>query len=104
MNKIIWTNFAITELKNIYLYHKIAVSKTLANKLKRNIFKTTNKLTKNPLLCSIEENLISLKQEHRYLIEGNYKIIYRVVIKEIYIVDVFDCRQNPQKIKLRANK
>lgn len=54
---------------------------------------------KLPLIGKIEENLIELKQEHSYLVEGNYKIIYRVIAKDIYITDVFDCRQNPQKIK-----
>lgn len=51
------------------------------------------------MLGQIEDGLIELKQGHRYIVEGNYKIIYRVVGNEIYIVDVFDCRQNPQKIK-----
>ena len=59
-------------------------------------------MPKQPFIGQIEENLIELKQEQRYLVEGNYKIIYRVIDKEIYITDVFDCRQNPQKIKLHS--
>jgi toxin ParE1/3/4 len=51
------------------------------------------------LIGAIEENLIELKQQHRYLVEGNYKIIYRLINNDIYITDIFDCRQNPEKMK-----
>jgi toxin ParE1/3/4 len=47
----------------------------------------------------VEENLADLKQGHRYIVEGNYKIIYRLIDNEIYITDIFDCRQNPTKMK-----
>ena len=72
---------------------------TVAEKIKNSILNATKKLSKTPLIGPIEENLIELKHEHRYVVEGNYKIIYRIINKDIYIVDVFDCRQNPQKMK-----
>jgi toxin ParE1/3/4 len=100
MAQIIWTYFATLELKNIYLYYKLVANKRVADKIKKSIFLATKKLSKNPLLGHIEENLTELKQGHRYLVDGNYKIIYRLINDEIYIVDIFDCRQNPQKMKL----
>ena len=102
MGQVIWTYFATLELKNIFLYYKLIASETIAEKIKKSILNATKKLPKRPLIGQIEENLIELKQEHRYLVEGNYKIIYRVIGKDIYITDVFDCRQNPQKIKLHS--
>ena len=36
---------------------------------------------------------------HRRLIESHYKIIYRVVGEYIYITDIFDSRQDPDKMK-----
>lgn len=101
MRQIIWTNFAISELKNIYLYYRMVASDTVADKIRKSIFDATKPLTKEPLIGQIEENLIELKQEHRYLVEGNYKIIYRIISDNVYITDIFDCRQNPQKIKRR---
>ena len=101
MKQIIWTNFAISELKNIFLYYRMIASDKVADKIRKSIFDATRPLTKEPLIGQIEENLIDLKQGHRYLVEGNYKIIYRVVGNDIYITDIFDCRQNPQKIKRR---
>ena len=101
MRQIIWTNFAISELKNIYLYYRMVASERVADKIRKSIFDSTKHLSKQPLIGAIEENLIDLKQGHRYLVEGNYKIIYRIIHDNIYITDIFDCRQNPVKIKKR---
>lgn len=49
-----------------------------------------------------EENLLKhRKQEFRYLVYKNYKVIYWINEKEnrIEINDVFDTRQNPTKIE-----
>jgi plasmid stabilization system protein ParE len=99
MKQIIWTNFAITELKNIFLYYRMVAGDKTAEKIRKSIFNSTKPLIKNPLIGAIEENLTELKQEHRYLVEGNYKIIYRLIDNKIYITDIFDCRQNPIKMK-----
>lgn len=99
MRQVIWTYFATLELKNIYLYYTLVANKAVAEKIKKSILNSTKPLLKQPLVGQIEENLVELKQEHRYLVEGNYKIIYRVINKDILITDIFDCRQNPQKIK-----
>ena len=99
MGQVIWTNLAISELKSIFLYYRMVANETVADKIRKSIFNSTKPLIKQPLIGQIEENLIELKQEHRYLVEGNYKIIYRVINNDVYITDVFDCRQNPQKMK-----
>jgi plasmid stabilization system protein ParE len=99
MSRIIWTNFAISEFKNIFLYYRMIAGEKIAEKIRRSIFSATKPLIKQPLLGALEENLADLNQGHRYIIEGNYKIIYRVINDEIYITDIFDCRQNPSKMK-----
>jgi toxin ParE1/3/4 len=46
------------------------------------------------------ELLLSKRQfEYRYLVEGNYKIIYWIETDFIKIAAVFDRRQNEKKIK-----
>lgn len=99
MKQIVWTNFAISELKNIFLYYRMVAGEKTADKIRKSIFNATKPLITNPLIGGVEESLIALKQGHRYLVEGNYKIIYRVIDKTIYITDIFDCRQNPIKMK-----
>ena len=39
-------------------------------------------------------------QEIRFLLEGVYKIFYRLEDDEIHIVELFDTRQNPDKLIL----
>jgi plasmid stabilization system protein ParE len=104
MKEVIWTNFAISELKNIYLSYKMAAGKAVAEKIQKSIFAATRPLSKNPLIGPIEENLIGILQQHRYIVAGNYKIIYFVDKSGVYIVDIFDCRRNPQKMRRNVNK
>jgi toxin ParE1/3/4 len=96
---IVWTEFASNELKSIYEYYKVQASVAVAKKIKSKIFESTKNLSEQPLIGQIEENLKELNQNHRYIVEGNYKIIYLVVKNTVYITDVFDCRQNPEKMK-----
>jgi hypothetical protein len=39
-------------------------------------------------------------REYRYLVEGNYKIIYSLDDKVLYVEAVVDTRQNPTKLKV----
>jgi plasmid stabilization system protein ParE len=67
MGQVIWTYFATSELKSIFLYYKMVAGETIADKIKKSIFDTTKILSKQPFIGQVEENLIELKQEHRYL-------------------------------------
>ena len=52
-----------------------------------------------PLLGQREELLKDLSVEFRYRVEGNYKILYYTLPEKIVISLVFDCRQNPEKMR-----
>ncbi|HNW97375.1 MAG TPA: type II toxin-antitoxin system RelE/ParE family toxin [Bacteroidales bacterium] len=97
--KIIWTHEALEETKLIYKYYKLKASLRVAKNIKNRIFSSAKNLQKQPRKGQIEELLIHKKGEYRYLVTSNYKIIYKLTEKEIYIMKVFDCRQNPEKIK-----
>ncbi|HPI71416.1 MAG TPA: type II toxin-antitoxin system RelE/ParE family toxin, partial [Tenuifilaceae bacterium] len=56
-------------------------------------------LETNPLIGPKEELLVEHPEDFRYLVESNYKIIYWKNGNLITIASVFDCRQNPEKIK-----
>jgi toxin ParE1/3/4 len=96
--KVIWTDFASNSLFEIYKYYKEVANENVAQRIKFRIFRATRQLIKHPLSGQIETNLQKLKEDHRYLIEGNYKIIYKRVKEGILITDVFDTRQDPIKI------
>ena len=96
--KVIWTLPAKYRLKEIYFYYKYKASPAIAKKLVKNILQTTRTLSWHSKIGNSEKLLEHRNEEYRYLVKGNYKIIYKIIKTEIYITDVFDCRQNPKKI------
>ena len=96
--KVYWTKFALSSLADIYRYYKVNVSVDVANKIRNNVISSSKQLVNNSLSGSTEDLLVDLLEGHRYLVRGNYKIIYKISNKKVYITDVFDTRQNPNKI------
>ena len=94
---LIWTIPAQDELELIYQYYSLK-SEIIADKIVDSIFSRAQQLRKFPLSGQKEEFLKNANKEHRYIVEGNHKIIYRISGSIVYITDVFDTRQNPQKI------
>lgn len=99
--KIFWTRFALDSLADIYKYYKNNVSETIAKKIRESVLLSTNQLKKFPLSGPLEKSLLNLNEGHRSIIRGNYKIIYKIQNREIYITDVFDSRQDPDEIRKR---
>ena len=48
---------------------------------------------------AVDEAFAHLKHNYRKLIKGDIKITYRVGKTKIYVVRIFDTRQNPNKNK-----
>lgn len=96
--KIVWTNSAIRNLKEIFDYYSTKVNNKLAHKIRRQILKSSKQLKHNPNSGPIEPNLKRLNKNHKYLVSGNYKLIYRIIDNQVIINDVFDTRQNPSKM------
>ena len=96
--KIVWTDFAKRELKDIYDYYKFKASKRVANRIVKDIRKSVQILKSHQAVGQVEEYLEALNLDHRYIIEGNFKVIYRIENNQIYITDVFDTRQNPDSM------
>lgn len=99
--KIFWTKFSQKELEYIYGYYREKAGIRIAKKLVDGIYNETLKLREQWEIGQTEELLKNRKEDFRYLVFKNYKIIYWINEKEnrIEINDVFDTRQNPIKIK-----
>jgi plasmid stabilization system protein ParE len=98
--KILWTDFAINQLKDIFDYHLVKASTTVAQKLVQKIIDATIILENNPKSGRKEDLLADRSQEFQFIVVKNYKIIYWIDF-EFNIVNismVFDTRQNPVKI------
>ncbi len=103
ISTILWSEFAYNNLIEIYEYYKDVAGVSVAKKIKTTLFKSTKQLLKNPYSGQIENSLSILGHKHRYLVVGNYKVMYKLVEKAVLITDLFDTRQNPEKIIERAN-
>ena len=102
--ELFWTEFAKTELRKIFDYHKEKASPTIARKIVNGIYQATLRLKYEPSIGQKEDLLFDRPQEFRYLVHTNYKIIYWInhEYARVEINDVFDTRQNP--IKIQRNK
>jgi|SRR5690625_1310658 len=99
--EVFWSEFAKLKLEEIYHYYRLTASKKVAKKIINGIVDQTIDLDKSPKIGQIESALKDNVHEFRYLIHSNYKIIYYINkdSKLIVIANVFDTRQNPDKIK-----
>lgn len=94
-----WSNRAETRLEEIFNYHNEKAGLKTAQKIIRKIYSRAAILVANPQAGPREELLKNRPVEFRYLVEGNYKILYWLELGKATISTVFDCRQNPEKIR-----
>ena len=97
---VYWTQITEDKLDDIFKYYRLKASLSIAQNLINGIVDSTINLDKNPQIGQKEILLTDRFQEFRYLIYKNYKIIYWINENKqrIEIANVFDCRQNPDKI------
>ena len=96
--KIIWEDEVFANLENIWSY--IAFDSVIqANTIILKIQTDIERLESDPLIGQIEDFLVKYNLGHRYLLSGNYKIIYRVAEDFIFIITIFDTRQDPAKMQ-----
>lgn len=96
---LLWSAKSKHQLKAIHDYYSDRVDKEFASQLVVDLIEKAEQLKNNPFLGQLEPLLISYKEKFRYLVFGNYKLIYFTDNTFIRIVVVFDCRQEPQKLK-----
>ncbi len=99
--KVIYTDQSINSLEEsldfAIIFQKLPPQK--AAQLKDRLFDRANSLASNPYRGQIEEYLKHLKEGHRRIIEGHFKIIYKIENEAIYLTDFFDSRQEISKMK-----
>lgn len=75
VTRVIWTEEAFLDLDCIYEF--IAQQSTKAAlQIIQNILSRTRQLEEFPQSGAIDQALLKRNNEYRYLVEGNYKIIY----------------------------
>jgi plasmid stabilization system protein ParE len=97
--KIEWLTKAKRQVKGIYEYYRSEAGVDVAQKIVQKIYAKPNILATNPYFGQPDEYLLDLPQGYRRLLEGRYKIVYYVEENVVWIVAVFDTRQNPAKLR-----
>lgn len=94
-----WSQPARVQLREIFDCHLAVAGMRTARKLVSRIADHVDILRDNPRAGQREELVKDLSDEFRYLVDGHYKIVYRITDENIVILAVFDCRQNPEKMR-----
>ena len=98
--RIEWSELAERQLKDIYDYYALQVSARIAGNIINRIFERVSILENDIFEGPKKELLKEYPENYRYLIEGNYKIIYWKKENLITITIVFDSRQNPDNMRI----
>jgi len=98
--KLYYSQRATRSLNNIYEFLCEKSSRAAAI-IHNEILDEVDKLLLFPLMAHLEEELQDRKFEYRSLVvHYTYKVIYRIEEQKIYIVDVWDCRRDPEKLQM----
>lgn len=103
--KIQWTAFADKRLEEIEKHiARESGSEDIAYKYIGKLLSRADQLEYFPESGSQEPLLKDHDPIGRYLLEGNYKIIYQYNGKVVIITDIFHVKQSPSRIKQRTRK
>lgn len=99
---IFWSDLAKGNLKEIHEFYCLIANKKVANMLIKKLIACPEVLIDHPEMGILETHHVAIGREFRFLIEGNFKIVYKVFQKEdkILIATVFDTRRDPNKFKI----
>ncbi len=99
MVNVEWSTKASVRIREIYDYLFGVAGERTARKITGKIENHVKKLSANPRVGQREIMFEDSGMEFRYLVEGNYKIIYWIEDDNVTISTLFDCRQNPERMK-----
>jgi len=97
--KVKWFVEASGDLDQIYDYY-LKKNNRVAALLYNKILDEVELLKTHPYIGSIEKLLADCSEGYRSLVvaNGKYKVIYFILKETVFIVQVFDCRRNPNNL------
>ena len=98
--KIIWLQEANEDMEELYNYYA-EKSINAAVRIYNGILEEANILIQHPNLAAIEQLLNDFTKTYRSLVvsKGRYKLVYTVENSNIYIVRVWNCKREPEKLR-----
>ncbi|MDO6438191.1 type II toxin-antitoxin system RelE/ParE family toxin [Cyclobacterium sp. 1_MG-2023] len=96
--QVIWTDESMGDLEVIYDFIAEKSRKSAKNVV-QSILSKTRQLETFPESGSPYETNISIGVSYRFLVQGNYKIIYSIERDALYVEAVVDTRQDPASLR-----
>jgi plasmid stabilization system protein ParE len=100
---VTWTTRATKDLEKITRFYIKLYGHSKARQITTELRQSTEILERQNIdtskIGAIDDTFTHLKRNYRKLIEHHCKITYREGKTKIYVVRVFDTRQNPKKNK-----
>jgi len=94
--KIIWTDEAFRNLENIITYLEKFWTEKEIRKFARLLDKQLILIKKNPALYPFSKKSDDIRKS----VLTKITLYYRIIETEIYLISLFDSRQNPDKLKI----
>jgi len=99
-----WLPDAKRDLKAIFDFYLEVAGRRVAGRIRLQIKEDVDRLVHNPEMAPVEPLLSGFKRTYRSLLsDKNYKIVHSIDRETIYIIAVWDCRQDPDKLKNHIN-
>ena len=97
-----WYAKAAKDMDKIYDYY-VKLNPRAAAMLYNKILDDVSVLKTQPFVAAIEQLLEDCPEGYRSLLVGKrYKVVYFIHMDTVIIVQIFDCRQNPLKLRRTA--
>jgi plasmid stabilization system protein ParE len=97
------TSRALKDLQKLRGFNDLLYGVSKSKDIINTIFETIEILENADVdfteIGAVDEDFVHLKYDYRKLITSHYKITYRKNKSKIYVVRIFDTRQNPNKNK-----
>jgi toxin ParE1/3/4 len=93
--QVIWANSAFDDLLEIEEF----IGQPKADRIIESIMSRARQLSQFPEIGAIQE-MPSHRRMYRFVVEGNYKIIYSFERSIVQICAIFDSRRDPKNLKL----
>jgi len=99
--QVIWSDTALQDMETIYDF-LAQNSQPAAQRIIETILSRAKQVESFPESGVKQETIEPAIKEYRYLIEGNYKIIYsyQTETQTVHIATIFDTRYNPEKMQV----
>jgi hypothetical protein len=87
------------KLEEVLEFYRPKLTSSKITILKSRLLDKVASLAQSAFHGQIEPTLENLELGHRRTIEGHVKIIYRIDGEVVTVIDFFDSRMNPKKVK-----